>query len=221
MLMEDARRQVAEYGRKMSAAGLSIGTSGNLSAYDPELGLMAIGPSGLDYFQTEAEDVVVMKLDGTIVEGERKPSSEAMLHAGIYRAKPFARGIVHTHSTYCTTLAVLHEPLRAVHYAMAGIGAPEMPVAPYERFGSLELARAVEETMAATPAKGCIMANHGMVVCDTSLAAAFELAANCEWTAGIQWRAMCAGTPVPLTEEQMGDALSAFATYGQPKEDEA
>ena len=73
---------------------------------------------------------------------------------------------------------------------------------------------------AAPPAKGCIMANHGMVVCDTSLAAAFELAANCEWTAGIQWRAMCAGTPVPLTEEQMGDALSAFATYGQPKEDE-
>ena len=215
MLMQEARERIAEYGRRMSSAGLSIGTSGNISVFDREAGLMAISPSGIDYFETEASDVVVMRLDGTIVEGERKPSSEAGLHARIYEVKPFAGGVVHTHSTYCTTLAVLHEPLRGVHYAIAELGAAEMPVAPYRRFGSVELAEAVADTLAATPAKGCIMANHGMVVCDATLDGAFALASNCEWAAGIQWRAMCAGTPQPLTGEQMDEALAAFATYGQ------
>ncbi|MFV0411945.1 MAG: class II aldolase/adducin family protein, partial [Oscillospiraceae bacterium] len=103
MLMEKARQEIADFGRKMSADGLSKGTSGNLSIYDPETGYMAIGPSGLGYFETEAEDVVVMTLDGKIVEGKRKPSSEHDLHAVFYRNKPDARAVVHTHSTYCTT----------------------------------------------------------------------------------------------------------------------
>ena len=69
MLMEKERIEIVEYGKKMSSAGLCKGTSGNISIYDPETGYMAISPSGIGYFETEPEDVVVMKLDGTIVEG--------------------------------------------------------------------------------------------------------------------------------------------------------
>ena len=90
--MLSERELIAEYGRKMSSAGLCPGTSGNLSVYDARSGLMAVSPSGIDYFETRPEDVVVMELDGKIAEGERKPSSEWGLHAGFYRAKPDAPG---------------------------------------------------------------------------------------------------------------------------------
>ena len=107
MLMQEERELVVEYGKKMSAARLSTGTSGNISIYNAEKGLMAISPSGIDYFSTRPEDVVITDLDANIVDGDKKPSSEWGLHTTFYRHKPHARAVVHTHSMYCTTFAVL------------------------------------------------------------------------------------------------------------------
>ena len=123
------REQLTEYGKRMSRDGLSVGTSGNLSIYVPEAGLMAITPSGLDYEATTPADIVVMDLDAHVVEGERKPSSEWALHTAFYRQHPAARAVVHTHSMYCTVLACLGKPLEAVHYAIAAAGAARVPVA--------------------------------------------------------------------------------------------
>ena len=81
MLLEKERELVANYGRRMSAEGLSNGTSGNLSIYDPETGLMALSPSGMHYFDIEPVDVVVLDLEGHVEAGTRKPSSEWALHA--------------------------------------------------------------------------------------------------------------------------------------------
>ena len=120
MLMEKERQEIVDYGKKMSSAGLSKGTSGNISAYDPVCGYMAISPSGLDYFETAAEDIVILDLNGNLIEGSRKPSSEHALHATIYKLHPDARGVVHAHSTYCTTFACLKQPIEAVHYLLAG-----------------------------------------------------------------------------------------------------
>ena len=75
MLMQEERELVVEYGKKMSAARLSTGTSGNISIYNAEQGLVAISPSGMDYFSTTPEDVVILDLDGKVVDGKRKPSS--------------------------------------------------------------------------------------------------------------------------------------------------
>ena len=75
MLMKDARDQIVEYGKEMLRSGLTRGTSGNLSVYDPATGYMAISPSGIGYFETKPEDIVIMTLDGSIVEGKRTPSS--------------------------------------------------------------------------------------------------------------------------------------------------
>ena len=118
MLMQEERELVVEYGRKMSTDRLSTGTSGNISVCNAEKGLMAISPSGMDYFSTTPEDVVITDLEANIVDGVRKPSSEWALHTAFYRHKPHARAVVHTHSMYCTTFAVLGQPLRAVHYAI-------------------------------------------------------------------------------------------------------
>ena len=213
MLLQKEREQVAELGRRMSAAGLSTGTSGNLSVYIPEQGLMAISPSGMDYFSIRPEDVVVTDLDAHVVEGDRKPSSEWALHTRFYQAKPWIRGVVHTHSIYCTTFAVLHRPLEAVHYAIAGAGAGTVPVAPYRTFGTEELAQAAVE--ACGGGNAVLLGNHGLVACGESLEKAYDLARDLEFVAELQYRAMAIGTPRVLTDQEMAAALDRFQTYGQ------
>lgn len=215
MFLESERRRVAEFGRRMSAEGLSNGTSGNLSVYVPEEGYMVLSPSGMRYEDIHPEDVVVLTLEGKPVDGERKPSSEWALHTKFYRRHPAARAVVHTHSMYCTTLACLGKPLEAVHYAIGAAGTARIPVAPYRLFGSPELAEAAVETCG--DGKAVLLANHGLVAWEGSLPKAFSLARDLEFTAELQWRAMAVGTPNILTDSQMAEALERFKTYGQPK----
>ena len=221
MLMERERQEVVEYGKRMSSSGLSIGTTGNISVYDPETGLMCISPSGLGYFDTVPEDVVVMDLAGNVVEGARKPSSEHDLHTVVYRNRPEARAVVHTHSPYATTLACMHQTLKPVHYAMTDAYTYEVPLVPYVTFGTPELAEAVRAVLEAHPeTRAVLLANHGDVCFHTDLAKAFALAENVEYTARIQWQCECAGEPVYLTEEEFRGAVERFRSYGQQTKDE-
>ncbi len=213
MKLQIQRELLVEYSRKMSAEGLSTGTSGNLSIYDPAEGLMAITPSGLDYFSVTAEDIVVTDLEAHIVEGNRKPSSEWALHTLFYKHHPSARAVVHTHSMYCTTMAVLRQPLRAVHYAIAAAGAAEVPCAPYRLFGTEELAWQAVETCG--EGKAVLLGNHGLVAWEESLPKAYALARDLEFVAELQWRAAAVGQANVLSEEQMAAALERFKTYGQ------
>ncbi len=213
MLMQKERELVAEYGRKLSAAGLCPGTSGNLSIFSPEAGLMAISPSGMDYDRIQPEDVVLSDLNGHTSDGSRKPSSEWALHAIFYQNKPEARAVVHTHSIYCTTFAVLGHPLRAVHYAIGDAGTNEVPCAPYRTFGTLELAQAA--IAACGSGNAVLLANHGVVVCGSDLPGAYSLARNLEYVAELQYRALCVGTPNVLTQSQMAQVLERFQSYGQ------
>ena len=217
MLMEKERILVAEYGRKMSTTGLSRGTAGNISIYDPETGYMAISPSGLGYFDTNPEDVVVCTLDGKVVDGNRKPSSEYGLHAGFYKekAKEGCLAIVHTHSDYATTLACIGEPIRAVHYVIATLGLHEIPVAPYTTFGTPELAKYAVETC--KEGRAVLLANHGVVTFAKDVAKAFNQAGNIESLAKTQWQCMCTGRMNVLTKAQIDAVMVRFQTYGQTK----
>ena len=214
MLLQNERELVVEYGKRMSADRLSTGTSGNISVYVPEEGLLAISPSGIGYFSTQPEDVVVMDLEAHIVEGARKPSSEWALHTLFYKNKPHIRAVVHTHSMYCTTFAVLGQPLQAVHYAIADAGAAAVPCAPYYPFGTLELAEAAGRT--AGDSSAVLLGNHGLVACGKDLAGAYGLALNLEYVAELQYRARCIGTPNILSAEAMEDVMERFKSYGQP-----
>ncbi len=215
MLMQEERDLIVEYGQKMSAARLSTGTSGNLSIYDAERGLMAISPSGMDYSSIRPEDVVITDLDANIVDGSRKPSSEWALHTAFYRRKPHARSVVHTHSMYCTTFAVLGQPIRAVHYAIGDAGTATVPCAPYHTFGTAELAEAAMEVCGESDA--VLLGNHGLVVCGKDIQSAYGLACNMEYLAELQYHAMSIGTPNILTDGQMAQVLERFRSYGQPE----
>lgn len=214
MYLEE-KKELVEYGKKMSAEGLSSGTSGNLSIYLKEEGVVLITPSGIGYFDTTPEDIVVMDLEGNIIEGTRKPSSEWHLHTLFYKNKPEARAVVHTHSKFCTTLATLRMPIKAVHYVIADAGTNEVPCAPYRRYGTEELAKVAVES--AGESNAVLLANHGIVVCGKSLKSAYGLAKGMEYVAEIQVTAMSVGEPVVLSKEEMDEVLEGFKTYGQVK----
>ena len=217
MLMEKERELIVEYGKKMSRSGLCPGTSGNLSIYNRELGLMAISPSGIDYFETLPEDVVITDLNANIVDGCRKPSSEWALHTNFYKAKPDCGAVVHTHSVHCAALAALHEPLRAVHIIACDAGVPEVPCAPYKTFGTVELAE--EAIKHCGDSKAVLLANHGIVCCGKDIDSAFSLAKNMEYCAQIQLLAMAAGTPKALSQEDIDNSINRLKTYGQKKDE--
>lgn len=218
MLMEKERQLLIEYGKKMVNDHLTAGTGGNLSILDRSTGLMAISPSGIDYFETKLEDIVIMNLGGDVVEGTCKPSSELNLHIALYKKKPEITAVVHTHSTYCIVLSTLDMPIKAVNYILADAGTPSVPVAPYRRFATQELADAVADSIGDSNA--CLMANHGLSTCGKNLQSAYSLARECEWIAEIQWRAMCIGKPNIINDREMMGVLKDFATYGQPKKEE-
>lgn len=214
MYLEE-KKDLVEYGKKMSSEGLSSGTSGNLSIYLKEEGVVLITPSGIGYFDTKPEDIVVMDLEGNIIEGTRKPSSEWHLHTLFYKNKPEARAVVHTHSKFCTTLATLRMPIKAVHYVIADAGINEVPCAPYRRYGTEELAKVAVES--AKESNAVLLANHGIVVCGKNLKSAYGLAKGMEYVAEIQVTAMSVGEPVVLNKEEMEEVLEGFKTYGQVK----
>ena len=96
MLLEKERELVVEYGKKLITAGLTRGTGGNISVINKKESLMAISPSGMDYFETEPGDVVIMDLEGEIVDGFRKPSSEWRMHLIFYQKREDVGAVVHT-----------------------------------------------------------------------------------------------------------------------------
>ncbi len=214
-MLENEKVLIVAYGKKMSGQGLTRGTSGNLSIYNAQAGLMAISPSGIGYFDTHPEDIVVMDLEGKIVEGKRKPSSEWSMHAAFYKAKPWIGAVVHTHSTFCTTFACLGKPLRAVHYVIGGAGVTEVPVAPYRTFGTPELAEAAIRTCG--EGRAVLLGNHGMVALGADLREAFDLAVNLEFVAEMQYRTASIGNPRILTDAEMAASMERARTYGQDK----
>ncbi len=213
MLMEKERIEVVEYGKRMSQSGLTNGTSGNISMYDPEKGYMAISPSGIGYMETKPEDVVVLDINGNIIEGDKNPSSEYLLHAEVYKKFSNARAVVHTHSTYCATFACLGMPIEAVHYLIAGASTHVIPVVPYATFGSAELAENLQKTKA--DGNAMLLANHGMVAYADTIAKAYNVAENVEWVAHIQYLTMSIGKPNILPVEEIARVINKNKSYGQ------
>ena len=213
MKMQKERELIVEYGRLLKSSGLCPGTSGNLSICSGDRRMLAISPSGMDYDSLTPEDIVVTDLDANVIDGKRRPSSEWALHTLFYRKRPDISAVVHTHSLYCTTFAVLHEPIRAVHFAIAGAGATEVRCAPYALFGSEELAETAVSFCGSDNA--VLLANHGILCCGMDISKAYSLAVDLEYCAKLQYQASCIGTPQFISAGQMQDVLKQFSGYGQ------
>lgn len=213
MLMQNERKLIVEYGKLMLSTGLTRGTGGNLSIYNQEMKLMAISPSGIPYEQTNLEDVVIMDLNGNIVEGTRVPSSENEMHAIVYRNRSDVRGMIHVHSTYAATLSCLNQDLPAIDYLVAFSKGKSVKCAKYATYGTTELAQNALETMGSQNA--VLLANHGMNCVGPNLQTAFAIAEQLEFCSELYIKAKAIGEPVVLPDDEMERMIIRFANYGQ------
>jgi L-fuculose-phosphate aldolase len=204
------RATVIEAARSLNPLGINRGKSGNVSARCAE-GLL-ITPSGLPYADTQADDLVLLALDGTVRAGTLAPSSEWHFHCAIYRARPEIGGIVHTHAPFCTALACLDRGIPAFHYMVAKAGGSDIRCAPYATFGSDALA---QHAVAALDARlACLLSHHGMIALGRDVPAAFALAVDVEALAEIYCRALQLGEPALLDAEEMARVAERFRGYG-------
>lgn len=141
--------------------GLFAGTSGNLSCYDHETGEMYITPSSVPYETMRAEELVRMTLEGEILEGEKKPSSEWRMHAEVYRQKPEVSAVIHTHSPYATSFAVNHQKLPVILIEMVPFLGGDVEVADFAIPGTVEVG--IEAVKKLRDRHACLMANHGVL----------------------------------------------------------
>lgn len=214
MLLQKQREELITYGKKLVTTGLVSGSFGNLSVFDPESGLTAITPSGLDYFEIAPEDLVILDLDGNKIDGDRNPSSEYELHRIIYQNRPGIHAVVHTHSTFATTVACLQWTIEPVHY-LIGYAGRDVPCTKYVPFGTRELAEVALDTMGDRFA--CLLGNHGLLAVGHDLSYAFDVAQQIEFVAELYYRARVAGTPVNLSGEYLDSLQEKFKAYTAQK----
>jgi L-fuculose-phosphate aldolase len=207
----DLRARVVAACSRMVIDDLSRGTSGNISARVN--GGMLITPSGVPYAEIEPGMLMVVALDGTVLDsdGRQRVSTEWRLHARVLERRPDVNAIVHTHSPCATALACLRRPIPAFHYMVAAAGGADIPCTPYATFGTDELAGHAADALAGRNA--CLLANHGVVAVGRDVETALALAAEIETLAHQYTLALQAGEPVLLTTAQMNEALRAFAEY--------
>jgi L-fuculose-phosphate aldolase len=206
-----ARERVAVVDYAPSLEDLTPGRTGNLSVRRGDR--FAATPTGVPYDGFDPADVPVVSLDGEVLAGDMTPTSEVPMHTGIYERLD-AGAIVHTHSTWATTLAVLGDELPPVHYMITAVGR-SVPVADYAPYGTDELAERVVAEMEAADSDACILANHGLVVTGDDLASAVENTYVVENLCRVYLQARQHGDPEHLSAEELATVEEKFESYGQ------
>ena len=184
------REEVLATAKEMLRKGLVEGTAGNISARMPD-GSVCITPSSVDYEAMTLDDLCVIDLDGEVIEGERGPSSEKLLHLACYRAFDEVQSVIHSHPVYATMFAVAHQPIPACIDEFSIFVGGEVPVTEYAMSGTEGVG---ENAVAVLTDRGAaLLANHGMVAVGPSPARALHITALVERSAKIVWGAMVMG----------------------------
>src|ERR671927_1440230 len=159
-MLEQLKEQLWKLHLELPKNGLVKWTGGNVSARDPESGLVVIKPSGVLYEDLRPEDHVVLDLQGKVVEGKLKPSSDTASHLYIYRHRPDVGGVVHTHSAYATAFAAVNKPIPVVLTAIADEFGGPIPCGGFALIGDDAIGKVVVECIGNSPA--VLLKNHGV-----------------------------------------------------------
>src|SRR5256886_15333059 len=184
-MLDQLKEQVWKLHLELPKNGLVVWTGGNVSARDPESGLVVIKPSGVLYDELRPEDHVVVNLEGDIVEGELKPSSDTASHLYVYRHRPDVNGVVHTHSSYATAFAALGRSIPVFLTAIADEFGSPIPCAGFALIGGEEIGREVVENIGESAA--VLLKNHGVFTVGHTARAAVKAAVMVEDVARGGW----------------------------------
>jgi L-ribulose-5-phosphate 4-epimerase len=214
MRLEALRDELVRLHLELPRHGLVVWTGGNVSVRDPETGLVAIKPSGVRYEDLTAESMVVLDVDGRIVEGALHPSSDTASHLYIYRQRPDVNGVVHTHSRYATAFAAVGRPIPVFLTAQADEFGGEIPCADFAFVGDDAIGKLVVDGIGDSPA--ILLKQHGVFTVGPSAEAAVKTAVMVEDIAATVWAALQIGTPEPLPGGAVERLHQRYTTeYGQ------
>ena len=178
--VDELREELARLHQELVRYQLVVWTAGNISARVPGADLLVIKPSGVPYDELTPESMVVCDLDGNVVDGDRRPSSDTGASAYIYRHLDHVGGVVHTHSTYATAWASRGEAIPCVLTMMADEFGGEIPIAPFALIGNEDIGQAVVETLRSHRSKAVLLQNHGVFTIGATAREAVKAAVMCE-----------------------------------------
>jgi L-ribulose-5-phosphate 4-epimerase len=210
------KQLVADLHAELPRNDLVVWTAGNVSARVPGEDLLVIKPSGVSYDEICADAMVVTDLDGNLVEGEHKPSSDTAAHAYVYKHMPHVQGVVHTHSTYATAWAARAEAIPCVLTMIADEFGGEIPVGPFALIGDDSIGRGIVETLRGHRSPAVLMRNHGVFTIGRSARDAVKAAVMCEDVARTVHIARQIGTPLPIGQADIDSLYARYQNvYGQ------
>jgi L-ribulose-5-phosphate 4-epimerase len=179
--LKELRLEVLDTAKRMVADRLTAGSAGNVSALDPQSGLIVITPSAIDYGKMREDDLVVVDRDGRVVEGNWKPSNETPMHTIFYRHRPGTGAVIHTHAPFASVFSIIDEPIPLVIMEAALALGDRVPVAPYVTPATKDLGRVALETMGDGVA--VVLAQHGLITVGDDLGQAYASSMAAELSA--------------------------------------
>jgi L-ribulose-5-phosphate 4-epimerase len=213
-MLEALREQVWRLHLELPKNGLVTWTGGNVSARDPGTDYVVIKPSGVRYEDLRPEHMVVVDMEGKVVEGKLKFSSDTASHLYIYRHRSDVNGVVHTHSAYATAFAALGKPIPVYLTAMADEFGGPIPCGGFALIGGEDIGRIVVESIGDSQA--VLLKNHGVFTIGKTAEAAVKAAVMTEDVARTVWLALQIGQPDEIPPEQVAKLHYRYThVYGQ------
>ena len=213
-MLQDLREILSVLHQELPKNELVRWTGGNVSARDSQTGYVVIKPSGVRYEVLRPEDMVVVDLQGTIIEGKLKPSSDTASHLYIYRERPDVGGIVHTHSPYATAFAAVGQSIPVVLTAMADEFGGPIPVGGFALIGNEDIGKVVVESIGSS--RAVLLKNHGVFTIGEDAEAAVKAAVMVEDVAKTVWLAKQIGQPEELSAGDIEKLHNRYMhVYGQ------
>jgi L-ribulose-5-phosphate 4-epimerase len=214
MLLQQIREELVTLNQALPENELVKWTSGNVSIRDAETGYVAIKPSGVMFEDLTPESMVVVDLEGSVIEGDAKPSSDTASHLYIYRHMSEVNGVVHTHSNYATAFAAVGQPIPPVLTAIADEFGGPIPCGGFALIGGEQIGKVVVESIGSSPA--ILLKNHGVFTVGKSGKAAVKAAVMVEDVARTVWLALQIGKPEEIPEELIAKLHDRYTNvYGQ------
>ncbi len=213
-MLNELRQQVYALHMELPKYNLVVWTMGNVSARDPETGLVVIKPSGVRYEDLHPEDMVIVDMDANVIEGKYKYSSDTLTHLYVYRHRPDVNGIVHTHSTFATAFAAVGKPIPCFLTGMADEFGGPIPVGGFCLIGGIAIGEVIVNSIGNS--KAILMQNHGLFSIGKTARDAVKAAVMAEDAARTSFYAMQLGTPIPVTSDDIASLYDRYTNvYGQ------
>ncbi|MFC2037497.1 L-ribulose-5-phosphate 4-epimerase [Chloroflexota bacterium] len=214
MLLQAIREELVTLNRALPEHGLVTWTSGNVSIRDPQTGYVAIKASGVKFPDLTPEGIVVVDLEGNVLEGEQKPSSDTASHLYIYQHRADVNGVVHTHSNYATAFAALGEPIPVYLTAQADEFGGAIPCGGFALIGGEQIGKIVVESIGSSAA--ILLKSHGVFTIGPTGEAAVKAAVMVEDIARTSWLALQLGRPDEIPAELIERLYHRYQhDYGQ------